>query len=160
MVTTCATHIKTLTDLLQRFGMTLDIRPENVEIEGSFWGDSEAGLLGNKLVIRSDTPVHSALHEACHYICMDNKRRTGLHTDAGGDYDEENGVCCLQIILADYLHNYTREQMMADMDAWGYTFRLGSAQSWFTQDADDAFQWLTDHQIINQKQQPTWCLRD
>jgi len=160
LVTTCATHIKTLTDLLQRFGMTLDIRPENVEIEGSFWGDSEAGLLGNKLVIRSDTPVHSALHEACHYICMDNKRRTGLHTDAGGDYDEENGVCCLQIILADYLHNYTREQMMADMDAWGYTFRLGSAQSWFTQDADDAFQWLTDHQIINQKQQPTWCLRD
>ena len=25
------------------------------------------------------------------------------------------------------------------MDAWGYTFRLGSARAWFENDADDAF---------------------
>jgi hypothetical protein len=27
---------------------------------------------------------------------------------------------------------------MADMDAWGYSFRLGSTRAWFEHDADDA----------------------
>jgi hypothetical protein len=27
---------------------------------------------------------------------------------------------------------------MADMDRWGYTFRLGSARAWFEHDAEDA----------------------
>jgi hypothetical protein len=27
---------------------------------------------------------------------------------------------------------------MADMDAWGYSFRLGSARAWFEHDAEDA----------------------
>jgi len=31
---------------------------------------------------------------------------------------------------------------MSDMDAWGYTFRLGSALAWFEHDADDARAWL------------------
>ena len=53
--------------------------------------------------MRDDTPVHSALHEACHYICMDKQRRNDLDTDAGGGYEEENGVCYLQILLADHL---------------------------------------------------------
>ena len=29
-------------------------------------------------------------------------------------------------------------RLMADMDAWGYSFRLGSARAWFENDAEDA----------------------
>jgi hypothetical protein len=31
------------------------------------------------------------------------------------------------------------------MDAWGYTYRLGSTQAWFEQDADDARAFLEEH---------------
>jgi hypothetical protein len=31
---------------------------------------------------------------------------------------------------------------MADMDAWGYTFRLGSTRAWFEGDAEDALAFL------------------
>lgn len=113
----------------------------------------------DQLMIRGDTPVHSALHEACHYICMDDARRAQLHTDAGGTDEEENAVCYLQILLSDQLPGMGRARMMSDMDAWGYSFRLGSSQNWFEQDADDARQWLLDHQIIDSQGQPTWHLR-
>ena len=49
---------------------------------------------------------------------------------------------------------------MRDMDAWGYTFRLGSAKAWFHQDAEDARDWLLTHQLINQNSQPNWELRE
>jgi hypothetical protein len=39
--------------------------------------------------------------------------------------------------------------MCSDMDAWGYTFRLGSARAWFERDAQDARQWLLAHRIID-----------
>ena len=71
-------------------------------------------------------------------------RRAQLERDAGGDYAEENAVCYLQILLAGSFRAVGRERMCADMDAWGYTFRLGSAKAWFEQDAEDARQWL-DH---------------
>ena len=45
---------------------------------------------------------------------------------------------------------------MVDMDRWGYTFRLGSAKAWFENDAEDAYQWLIDHNIIDTRKQPTW----
>ncbi len=45
------------------------------------------------------------------------------------------------------------------MDRWGYTFRLGSAKTWFEQDAEDAKAWLQKHQLIDQNEQPTWQLR-
>lgn len=134
--------------LLARYGLLLREVPEKEPIPGSFWGDEEAGLLGNTLLVRADTPLHSALHEACHYICMDEARRNGLDTDAGGDYDEENAVCYLQILLADELPGLGKERMMADMDAWGYSFRLGSALAWFRQDADDARAWLQRHGLL------------
>ena len=86
--------------------------------------------------------MHSALHESCHYICMDGKRRKQLNTNAGGDYDEENGVCYLQIILADFIPDFGRERAFQDMDEWGYTFRLVSSRAWFMNDADDAEAWL------------------
>lgn len=119
------------------------------KIPGSFWGEPEAGLVGDTLWVRPDTPVHSALHEACHYICMDDSRRNGLHTNAGGDTNEENGVCYLQILLADQLAAMGQARMWSDMDAWGYSFRLGSAQAWFERDAEDARQWLVDHEILD-----------
>ncbi|MCK4710059.1 MAG: hypothetical protein KAU21_15680, partial [Gammaproteobacteria bacterium] len=111
------------------------------------------------LYIRNDTPVHSALHEACHYICMDQQRRAGLHTDAGGDYDEENAVCYLQIILASQLQGMTSQQMMIDMDTWGYSFRLGSTRKWFKFDAEDAVNWYRQSGLIDCQGTPTWQLR-
>ncbi len=90
---------------------------------------------------------------------MDIARRSKLNTDAEGDYDEENGVCYLQILLADHLPHVGMERMMVDMDRWGYTFRLGSAKAWFENDAEDAYQWLIDHNIIDTRKQPTWKFR-
>ena len=148
-----------LVRLLARFGMNIRQEPEDVPIPGSFWGDEEAGLIDNTLVLRPDTPLHSILHEACHYICMDEARRNGLNTDAGGDYDEENAVCYLQILLADELPNFGRDKMMADMDAWGYTFRLGSARAWFERDAEDARQWLLKHGLITGTDVPIFKTR-
>ena len=104
--------------------------PAAEPIPGSFWGDDEAGLIDNRLYARCDTPLHSILHESCHYICMDDRRRAALHTDAGGDYEEENAVCYLQILLAEKINGYSAEGCMLDMDRWGYSFRLGSARAW------------------------------
>ncbi len=137
--------------------MTLEI-VSDTDIPGSYWGDSEAGLIANKLYARLDTPIHSILHEVCHYICMDQQRRSKLNTNAEGDYDEENGVCYLQILLADELPDMGRERMMQDMDAWGYTFRLGSSKAWFEQDAEDALAWLQRYQLLDQHQ-PTFQVR-
>ncbi|CAG0910677.1 unnamed protein product, partial [Cyprideis torosa] len=66
---------------------------------------------------------------------MDEERKKGLHTDAGGNYAEEDAVCYLQILLSDQIEGYNRDQCMDDMDAWGYSFRLGSARAWFEEDA-------------------------
>ena len=76
--------------LLDRYGLDIAFVAPGEPIPGSFWGDSEAGLVGSRLYLRPDTPLHSALHEAAHYVCMTPERRTGLHTDAGGDTDEDN----------------------------------------------------------------------
>lgn len=123
-------------------GLTVQVVPDGQAIPGSHWGDSEAGLIRRVLYVRADTPVHSALHEGCHWLMMDEARRDRLHTDAGGTSIEENAVCYLQILLADQLEGMGRARMLADMDAWGYSFRLGSARAWFEQDAEDAIDWL------------------
>jgi len=145
--------------VLDRYGLELVQLASGEEIPGSYWGDSEAGLIGNKLYVRPDTPLHSLLHEACHFICMDDMRRTGLDKDAGGDHAEENAVCYLQILLADHLPQFGRQQMWADMDAWGYTFRLGSARAWFENDAQDAYEWLLAQRVIDRESRPTWNCR-
>jgi hypothetical protein len=90
---------------------------------------------------------------------MSSDRRAGLNKDAGGDYDEENAVCYLQILLADHLDGVGRVRMWQDMDAWGYTFRLGSAQAWFEHDADDARQWLMRERLVDDRGGVTWSLR-
>lgn len=148
-----------LAELAARYDAELAWVPPGEPIPGSFWGEAEAGLVGATLLVRQDTPVHSALHELCHYICMDAERRSGLHTDAGGDYDEENAVCFLQILLAGPLPGMGSARMLADMDAWGYTFRLGSARAWFESDAEDARDWLIAHDLIDSRLQPTGRLR-
>lgn len=145
--------------LLARYGIEIINVADNTNIPGSFFGEREAGLKGNQLLIRSDTPVHSALHEAGHYICMDPARRAALDTNAEGDYDEENGVCYLQILLSDYLPGVGQKRMFKDMDSWGYSFRLGSAKAWFERDAEDARDWLLQYQLIDGQNQPSFLLR-
>ena len=135
--------------LLDRYGMCLKLLAPGEEIAGSYWGDSEAGLKGDRLFARLDTPVHSVLHEASHYICMTPERRAGLDRDAGGDDLEEAAVCYLQVLLADALPRVGRERLFADMDAWGYSFRLGNSRAWFEQDAADARAWLQQHGILD-----------
>ena len=134
-----------LSALLAPYGLELRCVPDGQPIPGSYWGESEAGLIGNVLFVRSDTPVHSALHEACHWLCMDADRRAALHTDAGGDDTEEAAACYLQVILTSHLAGYDRSRLFADMDAWGYHFRLGSTRAWFEGDSDDAHDWLQRH---------------
>jgi len=148
-----------VSELLARYGLAVREIPGDRPIPGSFWGDEEAGLLHGSVLLRDDTPLHSILHEACHYVCMDEARRAGLDTDAGGDYDEENAVCYLQILLADEVAGFGRERMMADMDAWGYSFRLGSARAWFEGDAEDARAWLRRHDLIGPDGRPTFKVR-
>lgn len=144
--------------LLARYGLRLEWLDEASEIPGSYWGAPEAGLVGTTVHVRADTPLHSALHEAAHTVCMDGGRRARLHTDAGGDFAEEDAVCYLQIVLAQQLGVSVRE-ICADMDAWGYTFRLGSAYAWFTRDAEDARAWLLRHELIAPRDTPTWRCR-
>jgi hypothetical protein len=148
-----------LRDLFASYGIDLERVPPGQSIPGSFWGDPEAGLIGTRLMVRDDTPVHSALHEACHWVCMDEARRKALHTDAGGDVAEENAVCYLQILLADAIPGVGRERLFRDMDAWGYSFRLGSARAWFERDAEDARAWLLDRGLIDSADRPTWRVR-
>lgn len=148
-----------LRSLLDRYGLIIETVEDGEPIPGSFWQPPEAGLIGNTLYIRNDTPVHSALHESCHYICMDNQRRSKLHTDAGGSALEENGVCYLQILLSDHVPGMKQQRMLSDMDAWGYSFRLGSAKAWFEQDAEDASEWLQKNKLIDAAIRPTWNLR-
>lgn len=152
--------LQQLRQLLQRYDIEVIQVEADAPIPGSWFGEPEAGLINNRLYIRPDTPVHSALHESCHYICMNASRRQQLHTNAGGGYDEENGVCYLQILLADYIPAFGRERAFEDMDSWGYTFRLGSSCAWFEQDAEDALAWLQQHGILDAQQQVTWKLRN
>ena len=144
-----ATDRVALALLLERYRIELRLIAPGELIPGSYWGESEAGLRGERLYARLDTPVHSVLHEASHYICMTPERRAGLDRDAGGDDPEEAAVCYLQVLLADELPGVGRARLLADMDAWGYSFRLGSTRAWFEQDAADARHWLLRHGVID-----------
>jgi hypothetical protein len=148
-----------LARLLEPFGLEVREVPEGAPIPGSYWGAPEAGIRGTTLFVRPDTPVHSALHEACHLICADAARRRTIDTDAGGSELEENGVCYLQIVLAAYLPGAGASRLMADMDAWGYSFRLGSTRAWFERDADDAIAWLVAHGLLTEEGDPIWRSR-
>lgn len=145
--------------LLDRYGLTLVVEAAAQAITGSYWGDSEAGIVGMQVFVRDDTPVHSLLHETCHTICMDYARRNSLNRDAGGDDLEEAAVCYLQILLADEIEGVGRDRLMQDMDTWGYSFRLGSTAAWFAGDAEDAAAWLQQYGLIDLHRSPTFALR-
>ena len=151
--------VAALRALLGRFSLGLVVEAPGQAITGSFWGDSEAGIVANNVYVRPDTPIHSVLHETCHTICMDATRRAALARDAGGDDLEECAVCYLQILLADNIDGVGRERLMRDMDSWGYSFRLGTTAAWFASDADDALHWLQARGLVDGAGMPTFALR-
>ena len=136
------------TALLARHGLEL-VRVGNGEaIPGCYWGEPEAGVIASRVYARADTPVHSLLHEACHLLVADPARRASIHTDASDSLEEEDATCYLQIVLADGIPGFGRARAFADMDAWGYSFRLGSSRAWFEQDADDARAFLEQRGLL------------
>lgn len=135
--------------LLERYGLTLHRVAAGIDIPGSYWGETEAGIIGAEVHARDDTPVHSLLHEAGHLIVLPAERRATVHTDATDSIDEENAVLVLQSLLAEQLAGYSRDQLFADMDAWGYTFRLGSARAYIDEDAEDAWAWLIERGLVD-----------
>lgn len=137
--------------LLARFRLELIQVEDGQTIPGSFWGECEAGVIGHSVYARLDTPVHSLLHEAGHLIVLPEEKRAEIHTDATDSIAEEDAVCVLQAILGDELPGVGRERIWADMDEWGYTFRLGSAKAYFENDAGDAFAFLAARGLINGK---------
>jgi len=134
--------------LLARHGLALQCVADDAPIPGSYWGDEEAGIIVHTVYARSDTPVHSLLHEACHLIVLPPERRAAVHTDATDSIEEEDATCYLQIVLADELPGVGRARLMADMDTWGYSFRLGSTRAWFEQDAGNARRWLVERGLL------------
>ncbi|GLQ45292.1 hypothetical protein GCM10007862_03430 [Dyella lipolytica] len=140
--------------LLAHYGLSLVRVADGADIPGSFWGEEEAGIIGQTVYARGDTPVHSLLHEAGHLIVLPPERRADVHTDATDSIEEEDAVCYLQIVLAGTLVGVGRERLMADMDAWGYSFRLGSTRAWFEHDAGNAQAWLIAHGLLTPGDEP------
>jgi len=134
--------------LLARHGLRLNRVADGAAIPGSYWGEPEAGIIASDVHVRADTPVHSMLHEACHLIVLPPERRAQVHTDATDSVPEEDATCYLQIVLAGQLPGVGSARLMADMDAWGYSYRLGSTRAWFEQDAADAKAWLVERGLL------------
>lgn len=137
--------------LLACYGLVLERVADGLPIPGSYWGEPEAGVIGEKVYARGDTPVHSLLHEACHLIVASPERRAEIHTNASDSQAEEDACCYLQIVLAEALAGVGCRRLMSDMDAWGYTFRLGSARAWFEHDAEDAREWLSVRGLLHRE---------
>jgi hypothetical protein len=135
--------------LLAAYGLELVEVAAGEPIPGSYWGECEAGIVGATVHARADTPVHSLLHEAAHLIVLPPERRAAVHTDATDCQHEEDAVCVLQALLGDALPGVGRARIWADMDAWGYTFRLGSAQAYFERDAGEAFAFLRGRGLVD-----------
>lgn len=142
MLTLAQTDHAAVAELLARYGLDLQRVADGQPIPGSYWGEPEAGLIGSTVYARGDTPLHSLLHEAAHLIVLPPDRRAAVHTDATDSVEEEDAVCVLQVLLGGALPGVGRARILADMDAWGYTFRLGSARAYVEQDAADAWTWL------------------
>jgi hypothetical protein len=149
MLTLATIAIDDACALLARHGLQLIRVADGAPIPGSYWGEPEAGVIGEKVYARADTPLHSLLHEACHLIVAPADKRIQIHTDASQSQAEEDAACYLQIVLGEALTGVGSARIMADMDAWGYTFRLGSARAWFERDAEDARAWLIERGLLS-----------
>lgn len=135
--------------LLAAYGLALARVADGAPIPGSYWGEPEAGIIGATVHARGDTPVHSLLHEAAHLIVLPAERRARVHTDATDSVEEEDAVLVLQVLLGDALPGVGGARVLADMDAWGYTFRLGSAAAYVRDDADAAWAWLQARGLVD-----------
>ena len=144
----CDIAIADVATLLARYDLNLELVEDDAPIPGSYWGEPEAGIVGSTVHARADTPVHSLLHEAAHLVVLDPVRRQSVHTDATDSIEEEDAVCVLQSLLGDALPGVGAQRVLADMDAWGYTFRLGSARAYVEQDADAAWSWLLARGLV------------
>ncbi|NJN55643.1 MAG: hypothetical protein HC804_13375, partial [Anaerolineae bacterium] len=60
-----------------------------------------------------------------------------------------DGRLFLQVRACGLSAGVGRERLMRDMDAWGYSFRLGQAARWFATDADDALEWLRSNGLVD-----------
>lgn len=158
-VCTLVAHQAPARELLAAYGLTLVTVADGAPIPGSYWGEPEAGLIRDRIYARGDTPLHSLLHEACHWIVAPPERRAAIDTDASDSIAEENAACYLQVLLAQALPGFGAARCLADMDAWGYSFRLGSARAWFEQDAYDARDWLRAHGLIDGSGLPSGRVR-
>ena len=139
---------RALAERLRRHGVTMRRHPPGVRLPGSYWGAPEAGVTGDTLHVRPDTPLHSLLHEAAHVVCARAAGRPSFDGDAGGDDTEEAAVCRLQLAFAEALPGVGWRRLARDMDAWGYSFRVGSTAAWYARDAADALAWLTAHGLV------------
>ena len=139
----------TVAALLASYGIALARVAEGASIPGSYWGEPEAGIIGSTVHARGDTPVHSLLHEAAHLIVLPPERRVAVHTDATDSVEEEDAVLVLQVLLGDRLPGVGAARVLADMDAWGYTFRLGSAAAYVRDDAASAWAWLQARGLVD-----------
>ena len=63
------------------------------------------------------------------------------------------------MLLADALPALGRDRLFADMDSWGYSFRLGGARDWFERDAEEARLWLHAHGLTDPEDRPTGVCR-
>ena len=135
--------------LLGRYGIALARVPDGAPIPGSYWGEPEAGIIAGTVHARGDTPVHSLLHEAAHLIVLPPERRALVHTDATDSVEEEDAALVLQVLLGDALPGVGADRVLADMDTWGYTFRLGSAAAYVRGDADAAWAWLRERGLVD-----------
>ncbi len=153
------TPYQALIPILSRYQLQLTQVSADSKIPHSFWGSPEAGRLKSTLYARVDSPIHSILHETCPYICMPPDQRSLTQVDAVGSALVESACCYLQIVLADHIEGINRQDLMHDMDTWGYSFRLGSTARWFFADSEDARQWLIEFQILNTSNYPTLNLR-
>jgi hypothetical protein len=148
MLTLADTGFDVPAALLARYGLRLARVDDGAPIPGSYWGEPEAGLVGSDVHARADTPLHSLLHEAAHLIVLPPERRRHVHTDATDSIQEEDAACVLQALLGEALPGVGAARILADMDAWGYTFRLGSAAAYFEHDADAAWTWLQARGLV------------
>ena len=63
------------------------------------------------------------------------------------------------MLLSKALPQCGYERACQDMDAWGYSFRLGSTANWFERDASDARDWLLQAGVITDADVLTGQLR-
>jgi hypothetical protein len=146
--------------LLDRYGLTLELVAPEERIPGSVGAGREARVRYDRLYARLDTPLHSILHEAARHACMSPERRAGLDAAVAGAEAEEGAVRYLQVVLADHIRFFGRARMLEDMDAAGPSFGKGSVRTWFESDAGGARDWLRAHELIDERAQPTWKLRE